>query len=133
MDWCTFLLPATYTYYIRICRSFKVSPFILALTQTSSGKATVKPSSVELATEANIASPGYAGLKLIMLATHICQEANKNVRQAQSGEKKNYDRLVYFTPMFGVGDYVFLDRPPLFRSAANDGPRKGMISNYHRS
>lgn len=39
--------------------------------------------------------------------------------------RKNYHRRVRFAPSFRVGDYIFLERPPLFRLAAELSASEG--------
>lgn len=59
----------------------------------------------------------YSRLELIKQAIDLRHEADKNMRLAERRYKKNYDQRIRFTPIFRVGDFVFLDKPPLFRSA----------------
>lgn len=116
-DWNTYLLRLKYVYNVQIHRSVEVSPFSLALTRTPPGPATVAPRRTILATDNDMASPIYATPELIKRATDFRQKADKSLRLAQKGYKKDYDPGVRFAPNFRVLDYDFLDKTPLFRSA----------------
>lgn len=60
----------------------------------------------------------YARMELNKHATDLRQDSDIKLRPEQKRYKKNYDRYVCFAPIFQTGDYTFLDRPPLFCSAA---------------
>lgn len=61
----------------------------------------------------------YASLELIKDGTELCQEAGKSPKLAHRRYKKEYDRRVRLVPILRFGNYVFLDRPALFRSAVD--------------
>lgn len=75
-----------------------------------------------------MASPMYVRMVLSKRGTDLCQEADQNLKPAQKRYKKYYDRRVGFAPIFCVGEYVFLDRPHIFRlvmeSSASGGYNK---------
>lgn len=78
----------------------------------------VSPRCTKLATDDDKASLMYARLEFIKRATDLRQKADKSLSLAQRRYKKDYESLVRFAPIFRVGDYVFLVRPTIFRSAA---------------
>lgn len=65
-----------------------------------------------------MASSMYGRVELNKPTTDLCQDADKNVGMALRRYKKDYDRRVHFVPIFPVDDYIYLDRPALFYSAA---------------
>lgn len=60
----------------------------------------------------------YNRLELIKPSIDLRQDAVKNLRLAQRRYKRDYDQLVRLESILLVGDYIFLDRPALFHSAA---------------
>lgn len=53
-----------------------------------------------------------------MATDPLMEEADKNLKLAQKRYKQHYDLHIQFAPIFPVGDSMFLDKPPLFRLAA---------------
>lgn len=115
-DWNTYLLPLTYAYKLQAYRLIKVSLFSLAPMRTPSRPATVVSIRASLEPVVDMASPTYTTVELLKRATDLRQETDKNLRLAQKRYKKDYDGRVRFTPIFRVDDYVFSNRPPLYRS-----------------
>lgn len=72
-----------------------------------------------------MASLMYARPELVKLATNLYQKADKNDRLAHRWHKKDYDRPVCFSNISRVGDYVFLDRPLISRSATERTSAEG--------
>lgn len=64
-----------------------------------------------------MASPMYARLELVRLAKYFREKADENMELAQQHYKKYYDRQFRIALILGVGDYIYLDIPPVFRSA----------------
>lgn len=121
-DWNTYLLLLMYSYNIQVHMSIKASSFSLALTRILPELATVVPKQVRLVSDDDIASPMSARLGLFRLAKDPHQRFEKTLRLAQWLYKKDYDRSVCFAPIFRILDYVVLDRPLLFHSAAKGSP-----------
>lgn len=67
----------------------------------------------------------YATRELMKRSTDLRQKPDKHLRLAQRRYKEDYARRVRFAPIFPIGDYVFLGRPPLPRSAVEWSASEG--------
>lgn len=121
------LLPVTCAHNVQYQRSVKGSRSAWRLSQPPPppGPATVSPSHANLVTNDDMASSMYARLKLIKRATDVRQEADKNLRLELRQYKNDYSRRIRFAPVFLVGDYIFLNRPPLSLSDAERRTSEG--------
>lgn len=87
--------------------------------------ATVVPNRISIASNDDIVSPMYASLELVRRFTDLQRESDKILRLEQRLDKKDYKWPVRFAQIFILGDYVLLDRPTLFRSAAERSAVEG--------
>lgn len=66
----------------------------------------------------------YARLELNGYAIDLRQETDNILRLGKGWYKKDCDRRVRFSPIFRIGDFILLARPPLSRSAAESSALK---------
>lgn len=100
-------------------------PLQIGAYTSHSGRVIVSPKRTNLITDDDTALLMYAQLKRIQRATDFRQEADKILHLAQGRYKKEFDGRGRFDPIFRVGDYTVLDRPPLFRSASEYSASEG--------
>lgn len=110
-SWHWYLFQLMYTYNLQVHRFPKITRFILALTETLSGPATVIPKHTILATYDDVALPMNTRLELIKHVKELRRESGKNLGLVQRRYKKDDDQCVYLARIFCVGEYVIsLDR-----------------------
>lgn len=63
-----------------------------------------------------------------MQANSFCKENNKNLKSAEKGYKSHHDRHVRFPPYLNELHKLYMDRPLLFRSAAETSVADGYRS-----
>lgn len=79
----------------------------LGATQTTPGPATAASKRISLSSDNDVASPRHARLELLKQTAELRREADKNIRLADRGYRKDHDCHDRFAAIFCVGYIIF--------------------------